>query len=198
MKSRIAWAAGFGGVLALALTLAMLRAGSATAAADADWAAIVGKAAAAGVHFDEDPQPMPAIDVADLDGTSVKSNDWTGKVVVVNFWATWCLPCERELPDFVRLQEKYRDHVQFVGLAVDAEKAEDVRAFVEKYNVNYPIAQVGPELEAEFGGILGLPTSFVVDRQGRVVQTHIGWVSPSIYEQEIRLLAGLEALPPSQ
>jgi thiol-disulfide isomerase/thioredoxin len=194
----MAWVAGIGGVLALALTLAIVWAGTSIAAPDANWAAIVEKAAAAGVHFVEDPQPMPAVEVPDLTGTFVQSSDWAGKVVVVNFWATWCLPCERELPDFVRLQEKYRDHVQFVGLAVDAEKTEDVQAFVQKYNVNYPIAQVGPELEAEFGGILGLPTSFVVNRQGRVVQTHIGWVSPGIYEQEIRLLAGLEALPPPQ
>jgi thiol-disulfide isomerase/thioredoxin len=189
--------AGIAGGVALTAAVAavIVRGGSAGGDVVEGWPAIVEKAAAAGIHFADEPTPMPAVAATDLDGRPVQSGDWAGKVVVVNFWATWCLPCERELPDFVRLQEKYREHVQFVGFAVDAEATADVRAFVEKYGVNYPIAQVGPELEAQFGGILGLPTSFVVDRQGRVVQTHIGWVSPSIYEQEIRLLAGLEPLP---
>jgi thiol-disulfide isomerase/thioredoxin len=140
------------------------------------------------VRFVKNPQPVPAFTVQDLDGTPLSTADWRGKVVLVNFWATWCPPCVAEIPDLVRLQQTYKDQLLVVGLSQDTGPAADVKAFVEKMKINYPVAIVGPEIEQKFGGILGLPTSFVVDTQGRVVQKHIGLRDPAIYDAEIRVL----------
>jgi thiol-disulfide isomerase/thioredoxin len=149
------------------------------------------KATSSAVRFLTDPEPVPTLTVQDLDGRPISSDDWRGKTTVVNFWATWCLPCLQEIPDFIALQEKYPDHVQFIGFSMDEGPADQVKQFVADHQVTYPVAIVGDGVAAQFGGVFGLPTSFIVDPEGRVVQRHIGLVSPDLYEQEIRSLAGL-------
>lgn len=147
-----------------------------------------------GGAFLENPQPVPELTVTDITGATVSSADWRDKVTIVNLWGTWCAPCEVETPFFVRLQADYREHVQFVGLAVD-DSLEQVRAFAEKHQVNYPLALISAEEEALFGNVIGYPTTFIVDQSGRIVQVHVGLVSTKTYEQEIRQLAGFEPLP---
>lgn len=143
------------------------------------------------IRFVKDPTPVQDFTVRDLDGQQIASADWRGKVTIVNFWATWCVPCLQEIPDFIALQEKYRDHLQIVGLSMDEGPADQVRAFVREHKMNYPVAVADPDVGAKFGGVFGLPTTFVVDPQGLVVQKHMGLISPAVYEQEVRALAGL-------
>ena len=143
------------------------------------------------VEFVKNPQPLPAFTAQDLNGRSLSSNDWRGKVVLINFWATWCPPCVAEIPDLVRLQQTYADQLVVVGLSQDTGPVADVKAFVEKMQMNYPVAVVGSDIESKFGGIIGLPTSFIVDPEGRIVQKHVGLRDPSLYEAEIRVLLGL-------
>ncbi len=143
------------------------------------------------IRFVENPSPVPEFTYEDLEGRSQSTRDWLGKVVLLNFWATWCPPCRAEIPDLIRLQTKYADRLLIVGLSTDAEGKETVRSFVEEAGINYRIGMSTPELEAKFGGILGLPTTFLVDTRGRVVQKHIGFANPELYEMEIRALLDL-------
>src|SRR5262249_28157104 len=126
-----------------------------------------------------------------LDGKTISSNDWRGKVTIVNFWATWCPPCRAEIPTLVALQQKYRDQLQIVGVSQDEAGPDVVRRFVADHQINYPVAMSSPEFERLFPGIAALPTSFLIDREGNIVQKHVGMLQPDLTEAETRSLAGL-------
>lgn len=126
-----------------------------------------------------------------LDGKPVNLADVRGKVVLLNFWATWCGPCRAEIPDLIELQTKYKDRLQIIGLMVDDDDAGVVRRVVAQTGINYPVAITSTELRMKYGGIAALPTSFVLDSEGRVVQKHEGLRNPALYEMEIRALLGL-------
>ena len=119
----------------------------------------------------------PAFTLPDLDGQPRTISEWDGKVVALNFWATWCPPCIREVPEFVTLQEKYRAQgLQFIGIAL--QKPEDVREFVARHKVNYPIL-VGEleviKLAETYGNNIGaLPYTVIIDRNGKVVHVKPG------------------------
>jgi thiol-disulfide isomerase/thioredoxin len=117
--------------------------------------------------------------------------DLRGKVVLVNFWATWCPPCRAEIPDLVALQARYSDRLQVIGVSQDEGSIEVVRRFAAAQHMNYPIVMMTPEIEKAFPGIAALPTSFIVDRAGRIVQRHVGMLNAMMTEQETRSLAGL-------
>ena len=143
------------------------------------------------IRFVRNPDPAPEFNLAGLDGKPVILADTKGKVVLVNFWATWCGPCRAEIPDLVELQNKYKDRLQILGLVVDDEDQAAIKKFVAKYRVNYPVAIATDALRLEYGGIPALPTSFVLDPEGRVVQKHEGLRDPVLYETEVRSLLGL-------
>lgn len=143
------------------------------------------------IRFVKDPQLAPPLTLKDLDGKTISSSDWRGKVVLLNFWATWCGPCRAEIPDLIRLQKKYADQLVVVGLSTDIDPPKKVKQFAEEMNINYPVAMAPPEIEAKFGGVFGLPTSFLLDTAGRIVQKHIGLLNPALYELEIRALLRL-------
>jgi thiol-disulfide isomerase/thioredoxin len=144
------------------------------------------------VRLFKQPTAVPTFTMTDLDGRSISSDSWRGKVVFVNFWATWCPPCRAEIPDLVALQKKYPDEIVIVGVSEDEGPIESVRAFAAQYNVNYPIVMVTPEMRKIFKGIVALPTTFVLDREGQIVQKHVGQLSPVRTEAEARVLAGLD------
>ncbi|OFW32962.1 MAG: hypothetical protein A3J28_17740 [Acidobacteria bacterium RIFCSPLOWO2_12_FULL_60_22] len=142
------------------------------------------------IRFVKNPQPVPAFTILSLDGQTISPAHLDGKVVLLNFWATWCPPCREEIPDLIELQDKYGGRLQIIGLSVDTGSQETVKRFVEERKINYPVAIASPELEAKFGGVMGLPTSFLVDTEGRVVQKHVGLHEPVLYDREIRALLG--------
>lgn len=117
--------------------------------------------------------------IPDLDGRERTLSEWTGKVLVVNYWATWCAPCREEIPMFVRMQDRYRDRgLQFVGIAID--RPEPVARFAEEYRINYPLL-IGRietvELSRKAGNRAGgLPFTMVFDRRGRLAGTALGEV----------------------
>ncbi len=139
-----------------------------------------------------DPTPLPPLTMQDLDGRIITTDDLRGKVTLVNFWATWCAPCRAEIPDLIKLQARYPDHLQIIGVSADEGPVQVVEDFATEYGINYPIVMATPELNRAFPGVMALPTSFIVDPEGRVVQTHIGLINPGVLEQETRFLADLD------
>lgn len=140
------------------------------------------------------PAPAPAIrgvaapdfELPNLDGTPLRKGDLQGKVLLVNFWATWCAPCEIEIPWFIDFQKKYQDDgLEVIGISLDEEGPEVVKKYVAEHQVNYKIV-MGDEKTAEaFGGVIGLPTSFVVDREGKFYSMHRGLVGKDVVEEEL-------------
>jgi thiol-disulfide isomerase/thioredoxin len=143
------------------------------------------------VRFFRNPAAAPAFIARDLDGREVSTASLRGKVVLINFWATWCPPCRAEIPELVALQEKYKDRLQIIGISEDEVSPDVVKHFAAEHKMNYPIVMTSPELERMFPRVSALPTSFIVDRQSRVVQKHVGMLRAGMTEQETRALAGL-------
>ncbi len=143
------------------------------------------------IRFVRNPDPAPDFQLAGLDGKPVTLAGSKGKVVLVNFWATWCGPCRAEIPDLVELQKKYKDRLQILGLVVDDDDLDAIKKFSARYGINYPVALATNDIRIQYGGIPALPTSFVLDSEGRVVQKHEGLRDPVLYETEIRALLGL-------
>jgi len=143
------------------------------------------------IRFVRNPDAAPEFKLDALDGQPLSLAAARGKVVLLNFWATWCGPCRAEIPDLIALQQKYKDQLQIIGLTVDDDDAATIKQVVAEEHINYPVAMASPEVRLQYGGIAALPTSFVVDAQGRVVQKHEGLRDPALYETEIRALLGL-------
>lgn len=131
----------------------------------------------------------PALGIADLDGARIDLAALRGKVVVVDFWATWCAPCRGQAPQWVALQEKHRkDGLVVIGVSLD-ESAEPVRAFRKEFRLNYRVGLGDAKLAERWGGVLGLPVAFVIDRRGRLVARHEGEDDLSAVEKDVvRLL----------
>jgi len=129
----------------------------------------------------------PAFTLMDLDGRPVSLADFRGKVVVLNFWATWCPPCRREIPDFIDLQNEYGSQgVQIVGIALD--EPEKVQAFARQHGMNYAVLIGSDEISMKYGGIEGIPTTFIVDKNGKIVNRFEGFRPREIFEAEIKQL----------
>lgn len=121
------------------------------------------------------------------DGKKVASGSFKDKVVLVTFWATWCPPCRMEIPGLIALQKKYGDKgFTVLGLTVDQGPREMVHKFMRKENINYPVLRATPELGRAFGGVVGIPTSFLVDRKGEVVKRFEGFVEHTVVEEKIK------------
>ena len=143
------------------------------------------------VRLVKDPQPAPPFTLKDLSGKSISLSDSKGKVILLNFWATWCPPCNVEIPELVELQNQYKDRLQVIGVSEDDDPPEKVLQFAQRKGINYPIVMATPELIDAYGGVSALPTTFVVDDRGRVVQKHMGLVSQAAYTRELQVLLGL-------
>jgi cytochrome c biogenesis protein CcmG, thiol:disulfide interchange protein DsbE len=143
------------------------------------------------IRFVRNPDAAPDFKLESLDGKALSLGGARGKVILLNFWATWCGPCRAEIPDLIALQQKYRDQLQIIALTVDEDDAGVVKQVVAESGINYPVAMSPPELRMQYGGITALPTSFILDTQGRVVQKHEGLRDPALYETEIRALLRL-------
>ncbi|HYL65313.1 MAG TPA: TlpA disulfide reductase family protein [Candidatus Methylomirabilis sp.] len=146
------------------------------------------------IRFVRNPDPAPDFDLKTLDGKPVALAEFRGRVVFLNFWATWCGPCRAEVPDLIALQNRYKDRLQIIGLDVDDDDPAEIQRFIAENGIPYPVAMAPSDLRAAYGGIPALPTSFVLDTEGRVVQKHVGLFDPSLYETEIRALLGMPIL----
>ena len=124
-----------------------------------------------------------------LDGDEVKLSDYLGKVVILDFWATWCSPCRKGIPDLISIQDEYKDDLVVIGISFDKPGTQDqLIPFIESYGINYPIVLGNIEVSAAYGNIQAIPTSFIIDQEGNIINKHIGLVPKSTLIEEINLL----------
>jgi cytochrome c biogenesis protein CcmG/thiol:disulfide interchange protein DsbE len=127
----------------------------------------------------------PDFTLTDLDGRKLTLSDYKGKVVLLDFWATWCTPCRAEIPHFVEMQNKYGPQgFQVVGISMD-DDAKPVREFYQQYKLNYPVAIGDDKLADKFGGVFGLPINFIIDQEGRIHSRHAGATDVTVFDHEI-------------
>jgi len=130
----------------------------------------------------------PDFTVTDLDGRKLTLSHFKGKVVLLNFWATWCAPCRTEIPHFVEMQNKFGpEGLQVIGISMD-DDAKPVREFYQQYRLNYPVALGDDKLADRFGGVLGLPVNFIIDREGRVHSRYLGATDVSVFDSDVSYL----------
>jgi cytochrome c biogenesis protein CcmG/thiol:disulfide interchange protein DsbE len=132
------------------------------------------------------PYPVEPFQATAIDGRDVSTSTWAGKVVVVNFWATWCAPCRREIPALAAMQRAHGDRLLVLGILDDNVTDDFARQFAAATGLTYPIVRTSWEIERRFPLIAALPMTFVVDRSGRIVSMHAGEIDPAQLEREIR------------
>jgi thiol-disulfide isomerase/thioredoxin len=143
----------------------------------------------AAVKNAKDRNPAPGFTLKDPRGRDLTLSDYKGKVVLLNFWATWCGPCKIEIPWFIEFEKSYNTRgFAVVGISMDEDGWNAVKPYVEQKQMNYRVAIGDDGLAQKYGGIDSLPTTFLIDRAGRVAAVHMGLVSKNVYEREIQEL----------
>ncbi|HUI80720.1 MAG TPA: TlpA disulfide reductase family protein [Bryobacteraceae bacterium] len=135
----------------------------------------------------------PDFALKDGDGKVVHLSDYRGKVVLLDFWATWCGPCKIEIPWFVDFQREHREGFAVLGVSMDDEGWDVVKPFLAKQKVNYRVMMGNDQTSQLYGGIDALPTTFLIDREGRIAAVHVGLVNRKDFENGIDQLLAAEA-----
>jgi peroxiredoxin len=130
----------------------------------------------------------PDFTLPQLSGQPLTLSGYRGKVILLDFWATWCEPCRVETPFFVDLQGKYGSRgLQIIGVSMD-DTADPVQGFYQQFKMNYPVVMGNAQIGEEYGGVLGLPIAFLIDRDGRIRSKHMGATDASVFEREVTAL----------
>jgi peroxiredoxin len=133
----------------------------------------------------------PDFELYTLDGELIKLSDYTGKIVIVDFWATWCGPCRMAVPELVELQDEYKDDLIIIGVSLDQPHTQrNLKPFIEQYDINYPVVLGTIEVVEAYGNIRSIPTSFIVNKEGDIVNKFTGYVPKSHYTTVIDRLLG--------
>jgi len=141
----------------------------------------------------------PGFTLPDLSGKMAGLSDYKGQVVLLNFWATWCPPCRAEIPDLIALQEQYSSEgFSILGVSLDSADIDKVRQFSQERRITYRILYAGQEIHKiskDYGNIRGIPTSFLIDREGRIVKKIVGVVDKSVWQKEIEAVLHEQGRP---
>lgn len=133
-------------------------------------------------------KPAPEFTLKDFKGESKSLSNYRGKTILINFWATWCVPCLKEIPDLVKLQRSIKSPFTVLGIAVASGEPDDVEQFAKDHGMNYPILLDPDQRAYQKFRLIGLPASFLVDRKGLVAKSYVG---PHTYE---RFMADIRAV----
>lgn len=140
------------------------------------------------IHSAHAAAKMPAFSLPDaVTGSTVASANFTGKTLLITFFATWCPPCMQEVPTLIELHQQFsKDNFSVIGLSVDQGGADVVAKLVEKRSINYPVLMADEATANNFGGVAGIPTSFLVNKEGNVVKKYPGYVPHAVLENDIK------------
>lgn len=129
-------------------------------------------------------QQAPDFKLPSVGGKQLQLSDYRGKPVILNFWATWCPPCRKEIPDLTAFQTKYGNKAVVIGVALD--DPGEVNQFVRMFDVNYPVVYGNEAVSRRYGKVRGLPTTFFIDAKGNIAGYHIGMITPAQLEQFVQ------------
>lgn len=148
--------------------------------------------------FAADSGPAPDFTLKGIDGKDLALSSLKGKVVIIDFWATWCPPCREEIPGFIEMYKKYKDQgLEIIGISVDKDENK-LKKFIADNGVNYPIVSFTKDVTEAYGGIQSIPTTFILDHQLNIVGKHIGFVEAAAFEKEIEPLLKAAAPAPAE
>ncbi|MEA1926952.1 MAG: TlpA disulfide reductase family protein [Candidatus Auribacterota bacterium] len=133
----------------------------------------------------------PDFNLKKFGGGRAKLSDYRGKIVILDFWSTWCPPCRKEIPDFVKLQKSYGDKkLVILGISLDQNPKHALPPFIRQYNMNYPILLTDGRIDKAYGGVTGIPTTFVINQKGEIYQRYVGFRPKHVFEKDIQNLLG--------
>ncbi len=127
----------------------------------------------------------PDFTLTGMYGKKVSLSDYEGSVVIINFWTTWCGPCRYEIPDLMELREKYDGDLVVLGISLDYDPSAVVPRFAERLGINYPILYGDDEIARTYGGVSGIPTTFIIDRDMNLYRRYIGYRPQSVFINDI-------------
>ena len=131
--------------------------------------------------------PAPDFTLQDLNGNWSSLSEFKGKVVILDFWATWCPPCKAEIPHFIELYDDYKDKgLEIIGVSLDFNANKILGAFVEENSINYTILIGDRDVTDLYGGIMSIPTTFVIDRDGGIRKKYIGYKEKEVFEEDVK------------
>ena len=134
-------------------------------------------------------KPAPYFILPDINGKMINFNDFKGEILILNFWATWCPPCREEIPNFQDLYALHKGKgLEIIGISIDQGGIMAVKPFVEANKISYTILIGSEEVTNAYGGIIGIPTTFVIDRKGNIARKYVGYVDKEVLEEDIKKL----------
>lgn len=140
----------------------------------------------AALTLQENTGKAPDFTLMNVEGKKVSLSDYKGKVIIIDFWATWCAPCRKGIPDLIDLQKEYKDKVAVIGISLDRENTKaGVPDFVNKMGINYPVVYFDDKVINDFGGINAIPTTFIIDKNGNIAKKLIGLYPKNVFEQQL-------------
>ncbi len=137
-----------------------------------------------------DNQQAPDFTLKDTQGKKISLQNYRGKIVIIDFWATWCPPCRRGIPDLIQIQKEFKNNVVVLGISLDTDTKKDVVPFMKNMGINYPVVYANSQVIQDYGNVEAIPTSFVINKNGKIVNQHIGLTPKESYVSEINKLLG--------
>ena len=137
-----------------------------------------------------DNQQAPDFTLVDTKGEKISLQNYRGKIVIIDFWATWCPPCRRGIPDLIQIQKEFKNKVAVIGISLDTDTKKDVVPFMKNMEINYTVVYANSQVIQDYGNVEAIPTSFVISKAGKIVNQHIGLTPKETYISEINKLLG--------